>query len=179
MALPTHERADPVNYVRIAPDVRLGRNVAIHCFVNLYGCTIGDDTRVGAFVEIQKDVVVGARCKVSSHSFLCEGVTVEDDCFIGHHVCFINDRYPRATNTDGAPQSASDWEVVPTRVCRGASIGSGAVILCGVTIGAGALVGAGAVVTRDVAPGEVVAGVPARMLRSLDPATAAAEAAAR
>src|SRR5437764_6898613 len=180
MSLPTHERADPANYVRISPDVRLGRNVAIHCFVNLYGCTIGDDTRIGAFVEIQKDVAVGARCKVSSHSFLCEGVTVEDDCFIGHHVCFINDAYPRATNADGAPQSAGDWKVVPTRVCRGASIGSGAVILCGVTIGAGALVGAGAVVTRDVAPGEVVAGVPARLLRSLDSATTdAAEAATR
>ena len=180
MAMSTHERADPANYVRIAPDVRLGRNVAIHCFVNLYGCTIGDDTRIGAFVEIQKDVAVGARCKVSSHAFLCEGVTVEDDCFIGHHVCFINDAYPRATNADGAPQSAGDWKIVPTRVCRGASIGSGAVILCGVTIGAGALVGAGAVVTRDVAPGEVVTGVPARLLRSLDSATtAAAEAAAR
>jgi UDP-2-acetamido-3-amino-2,3-dideoxy-glucuronate N-acetyltransferase len=179
MALPTHERADPGNYVRIAPDVRLGRNVTIHGFVNLYGCTIGDDTRIGTFVEIQKNVVVGARCKVSSHSFLCEGLTVEDDCFIGHHVCFINDRYPRATNADGAPQSASDWDVVPTRVCRGASVGSGAVILCGVTIGAGALVGAGAVVTRDVAPGEVVAGVPARMLHSLDRTTEAAEAAGR
>lgn len=178
MSQPTHDRADPGNYVRIAPDVRLGRNVAIHCFVNLYGCTIGDDTRIGAFVEIQKGVIVGDRCKVSSHTFLCEGVTVEDDCFIGHHVCFINDRYPRATNADGAPQSASDWEVVSTRVCRGASIGSGAVILCGVTIGAGALVGAGAVVTRDVAPGEVVAGVPARLLRSLETETAAAEAAA-
>jgi len=178
MSQPTHDRADPGNYVRIAPDVCLGRNVAIHCFVNLYGCTIGDDTRIGAFVEIQKGVIVGDRCKVSSHTFLCEGVTVEDDCFIGHHVCFINDRYPRATNPDGAPQSESDWAVVPTRVCRGASIGSGAVILCGVTIGAGALVGAGAVVTRDVAPGEVVAGVPARLLRSLDPAEVA-EAAAR
>jgi UDP-2-acetamido-3-amino-2,3-dideoxy-glucuronate N-acetyltransferase len=162
-----HERSDPSNGIRIAQDVHLGRNVAIHCFVNLYGCTIGDDTRVGAFVEIQKNVVVGARCKISSHSFLCEGVTVDDDCFIGHHVCFINDAYPRATNADGAPQSESDWKVVPTRVCRGASIGSGAVILCGVTIGAGALVGAGAVVTSDVAASEVVAGVPARTLRFL------------
>jgi UDP-2-acetamido-3-amino-2,3-dideoxy-glucuronate N-acetyltransferase len=178
MTLPTHERADPANFVRIAADVRLGRNVAVHGFVNLYGCTIGDDTRIGAFVEIQKNVAVGARCKISSHAFLCEGVTVEDDCFIGHHVCFINDAYPRATNADGAPQGEKDWRVVPTRVCRGASIGSGAVILCGVTIGAGALVGAGAVVTRDVAPGEVVAGVPARMIRSLDPATAEAEAVA-
>src|SRR5438132_12477771 len=111
MAMPTHERADPANYVRISPDVRLGRNVAIDWFVNLYGGTIGDDTRIGAFVEIQKDVAVGARCKVSSHAFLCEGVTVEDDCFIGHHVCFINDAYPRATNADGAPPSAGDWKV--------------------------------------------------------------------
>jgi UDP-2-acetamido-3-amino-2,3-dideoxy-glucuronate N-acetyltransferase len=168
MALSTQERAESANFVRIAPDVRLGRNVAIHCFVNLYGCTIGDDSRIGAFVEIQKNVVVGARCKVSSHTFLCEGVTVEDDCFIGHHVCFINDAYPRATNANGTPQSEKDWHMVPTRVCRGASIGSGAIILCGVTIGAGALVGAGAVVTRDVAPNEVVAGVPARMLRFLN-----------
>src|SRR5438105_13815015 len=167
MAMSTHERADPSNYVRIAPYVRLGRNVAIHCFVNLYGCTIGDDTRIGAFVEIQKNVVVGARCKVSSHSFLCEGVTVEDDCFIGHHVCFINDAYPRATSAGGAPQTEQDWQVVPTRVCRGASIGSGAVILCGVTIGAGALVGAGAVVTRDVAAREIVAGVPSRVIRQM------------
>jgi acetyltransferase-like isoleucine patch superfamily enzyme len=151
--------------------------VTVHCFVNLYGCRIGDDSRIGAFVEIQKNVVVGARCKVSSHSFLCEGVTVEDDCFIGHHVCFINDAYPRATNAGGAPQSEADWKVVPTRVCRGASVGSGAVILCGVTIGAGALVGAGAVVTRDVAPNEVVAGVPARTLRFLSPAQAAEAAA--
>ena len=168
MALPTQERDDRANFVRIAADVCLGRNVAIHGFVNLYGCTIGDDTRIGAFVEIQKNVVVGARCKVSSHTFLCEGVTVEDDCFIGHHVCFINDPYPRATGASGAPQSEEDWCVIPTRVCRGASIGSGAVILCGVTIGAGALVGAGAVVTHDVAPNQVVAGVPARMLRFLN-----------
>ena len=172
---PMHQRCDPTNGIRIAPDVSLGRNVVIHCFVNLYGCTIGDDSRVGAFVEIQKNVVIGARCKISSHSFLCEGLTVEDDCFIGHHVCFINDAYPCATNANGAPQSESDWRVVPTRVCQGASIGSGAVILCGVTIGAGALVGAGAVVTRDVAPHEVVAGVPARMLRILNPPLAAAE----
>ena len=163
-----HNLSDPTNGVRIAANVSLGRNVAIHCFVNLYGCTIGDDSRVGAFVEIQKNVVVGARCKISSHAFLCEGVVVEDDCFIGHHVCFINDAYPRATSANGTPQSECDWNVVPTRVCRGASIGSGAVILCGVTIGAGAMVGAGAVVTKDVAPGAVVAGVPARMLRFLN-----------
>jgi acetyltransferase-like isoleucine patch superfamily enzyme len=162
-----HQLSDFTNGIRIAPNVSLGRNVAMHCFVNLYGCTIGDDTRIGAFVEIQKNVVIGARCKISSHSFLCEGVTVEDDCFIGHHVCFINDAYPRAINANGAPQSESDWKIVPTRICQGASIGSGAIILCGVTIGAGALVGAGAVVTRDVGPREVVAGVPARTLRFL------------
>lgn len=150
----------------IASDVRLGRNVRLAAFVNLYGCAIGDDTRVGAFVEIQKNAVVGARCKVGSHSFVCEGVVIEDECFVGHHACFLNDRRPRATNALGRPQSEADWVVIPTRVCRGASIGSGAVILPGVTIGAGALVGAGAVVTRDVACGAVVAGVPARGLRT-------------
>jgi acetyltransferase-like isoleucine patch superfamily enzyme len=137
--------------------------------VNLYGCRIGDDTRIGPFVEIQKNAAVGARCKVSSHTFICEGVTIEDECFIGHHVCFINDPDPRAT-AGGMVQTADDWQVIPTRVCRGASIGSGAVILAGVTIGAGALVGAGAVVTRDVGPGTVVVGNPARFLRRRDPA---------
>ncbi|HKB06393.1 MAG TPA: acyltransferase [Gemmataceae bacterium] len=161
----THERADPVNGIRIAADVKLGRNVAIHCFVNLYGCRIGDDSRVGSFVEIQKNASVGARCKVSSHTFICEGVTIEDEVFVGHGVMFINDLDPRAT-ADGKPQSEADWTVVPTRVCKGASIGSGAVILGGVTIGAGALVGAGAVVTKDVEPGTVVAGCPARFLRT-------------
>jgi len=160
-----HDRADPVNFLRIAPSVRLGHNVLIHCFVNLYGCTIGDDSRVGAFVEIQKNVEIGARCKVSSHTFICEGVAVEDEVFIGHGVMFINDLDPRAT-ADGRPQTEADWKVVPTRVCKGASIGSGAVILAGVTIGAGALVGAGAVVTKDVRPGAVVAGCPARFLRN-------------
>jgi acetyltransferase-like isoleucine patch superfamily enzyme len=140
-------------------------NVAIHCFVNLYGCEIGDDSRVGAFVEIQKGASIGRRCKISSHSFICEGVTIEDEVFVGHGVMFINDLDPRAT-TDGQPQSEADWSVVPTRVCKGASIGSGAVILGGVTIGQGALVGAGAVVTRDVEPGTVVAGCPARFMRS-------------
>ena len=133
--------------------------------VNLYGCSIGDDSRIGAFVEIQKGATVGARCKVSSHTFICEGVTVDDDVFIGHGVMFINDRYPRAT-ADGHPQTEADWTVVPTRVGRGASIGSGAVIMCGVTIGAGAMVGAGAVVTRDVPDGATVAGVPARLIRA-------------
>lgn len=149
-------------YVRVAPDVRLGRDVQLYAFVNLYGCTIGDETKVGTFVEIQKNATIGRRCKISSHTFICEGVTIEDECFIGHGVLFINDKYPRATRSDGGLQTESDWSVVPTRVCRGASIGSGAVILCGVTIGAGALVGAGAVVTRDVPAGAVVAGVPAR-----------------
>jgi acetyltransferase-like isoleucine patch superfamily enzyme len=150
----------------------LGKDTRIFAFVNLYGCTIGDETKIGAFVEIQKNAQIGARCKISSHTFICEGVTIEDDCFVGHHVCFINDRFPRATAGDGQPQTEADWKVVPTRVCRGASIGSGAVILCGVTIGARALIGAGAVVTKDVAPEEVVAGVPARSLRFLSPSAA-------
>ena len=159
----THDRADPSNGIRIAPDVELGRNVAIHCFVNLYGCRIGDDSRIGSFVEIQKNASIGARCKVSSHTFVCEGVTIEDDVFVGHGVMFINDRYPRATS-GGQLQTEADWTVVATRVGRGASIGSGAVVLCGVTIGAGAMIGAGAVVTRDVPADAVVAGVPARLL---------------
>ena len=153
----------------IAPTVTLGEGVVIHHpdLVNLYGCAIGAASRVGAFVEIQQGVTVGARCKVSSHTCICEGVTVDDDVFIGHGVMFINDRYPRAT-AEGRPQTEADWVVVPTRVRRGASIGSGAVILCGVTIGAGAMVGAGAVVTRDVPDGTTVAGVPARLV-SLTP----------
>ena len=151
----------------IAPDVVLGERVAIFhpTLVNLYGCRIGDDTKIGTFVEIQKNAVIGHRCKISSHTFICEGVTVEDDVFVGHGVMFINDRHPRAT-ADGRLQTEADWTVVPTLVKRGASIGSGAVILCGVTIGENALIGAGAVVTRDVAPGETVAGVPARRLAS-------------
>jgi UDP-2-acetamido-3-amino-2,3-dideoxy-glucuronate N-acetyltransferase len=137
----------------------------MHCFVNLYGCTVGDDTRLGSFVEVQKNATIGARCKVQSHTFVCEGVTIEDEVFVGHGVMFINDRDPRAT-ADGRPQTEMHWVLEPTRVCRGASIGSGAVILGGVTVGAGALVGAGAVVTRDVPPGAVVAGNPARYLRA-------------
>jgi len=152
------------DFVRIAPDVKLGQGVRIFGFVNLYGCSIGDDSRVGAFVEIQKNAHIGAHCKISSHTFICEGVTIEDDCFIGHGVMFINDKFPRATTEGGQPQSESDWQVVPTWVRRGASIGSGAVILCGVTIGERALVGAGAVVTHDVPDGAVVAGVPARLM---------------
>ena len=152
------------DFVRIAPDVKLGRRVAIHGFVNLYGCTIGDDSKIGTFVEIQKNAFIGKRSKVSSHSFICEGVTIEDECFIGHGVLFINDKHPRATCADGALQSEKDWAVVPTRICRGASLGSGSVIMCGVTVGAGAMIGAGAVVTHDVEPGAVVAGVPARLV---------------
>lgn len=150
----------------IAPDVVLGHDVVIFHpeLVNLYGCQIGSQTRIGTFVEIQKSVVVGARCKISSHTFVCEGVTIEDDVFVGHGVVFINDPHPRATTPEGRLQTAADWTVVPTRVSRGASIGSGAAILCGVTIGEGAMVGAGAVVTGDVAPGATVAGVPARTL---------------
>ena len=148
----------------VAPTVRLGRNVMIRHpdLVNLYGCEVGDETRIGTFVEIQKNATIGARCKISSHTFICEGVDIEDDVFVGHGVMFINDRYPRAT-TGGALQTEADWKVIPTRVRKGASIGSGVVIMCGVTIGERALVGAGAVVTHDVPADAVVAGVPARL----------------
>jgi len=150
----------------IASSVTLGKGVKVFQpdLVNLYGCTIGDETKIGAFVEVQKNAFIGARCKVSSHTFICEGVTIEDEVFVGHGVMFINDLYPRAT-VDGAMQTEADWTVVPTRVKRRASIGSGAVILAGVTIGEGAMVGAGAVVTRDVADYTVVKGVPARLGR--------------
>lgn len=150
----------------IAPDVKLGRNVVIYNFVNLYGCEIGDDTRIGSFVEIQKGARVGRNCKVSSHTFICEGVTIEDEVFIGHGVIFINDKRPRATNQSGALQTDADWQVVATTVKRGASIGSGVTILCGVTIGERALVGAGAVVVKDVPADSTVAGNPARVLTS-------------
>ena len=155
----------------IAADVRLADDVRIPHpeLVNLYGCCVGPDTLIGSFVEAQKNATIGARCKISSHSFVCEGVTIEDEVFVGHGVMFINDRYPRAT-ADGRPQNEADWEMIPTLVRRGASIGSGAVILCGVTIGADAMVGAGAVVTRDVPDGSTVAGVPARLFRSAQPA---------
>jgi acetyltransferase-like isoleucine patch superfamily enzyme len=150
----------------IADTVSLGESVSIvqPSLVNLYGCTIGDGTKIGAFVEIQKKSVVGARCKISSHSFICEGVVIDDEVFVGHGVMFTNDRYPRATNRDGSLQSEADWKVEPTRVKRAASIGSNATILCGVTIGEGALVGAGAVVNRDVPDYAIVAGVPARVI---------------
>lgn len=148
----------------IATSVKLGNNVQIlhPTLVNLYGCTIGDDTKVGTFVEIQKNAVIGRRCKISSHTFICEGVTIEDEVFVGHGVMFINDLRPRATTDEGPLQSGKDWKVVPTLVKKGASIGSGAVILCGITIGERALVGAGAVVTADVTAGALVYGVPAR-----------------
>lgn len=149
----------------IASSVVLGERVAIFHpdLVNLYGCRIGDDTKIGSFVEIQKNAQVGSRCKISSHTFICEGVTIEDEVFVGHGVMFINDPHPRATS-DGQLQTEADWAVVPTFVRRGASIGSGATIMCGITIGEKAMVGAGAVVTRDVAPGETVVGVPARVV---------------
>src|ERR1700691_3404130 len=150
----------------VADSVVLGRNVKIHhpALVNLYGCSIGDETRIGSFVEIQKNTSVGARCKISSHTFICEGVIIEDEVFVGHGVMFTNDRYPRATNLDGSPQSEADWSVEPTRVKRTASIGSNATIVSGVTIGEGALVGAGAVVTHNVPDFAIVLGVPARIV---------------
>lgn len=157
------ETYDRENFIRIAPDVELGEGVRIFSFVNLYGCRIGDQTQVGAFVEIQRGASIGARCKVSSHTFICEGVTIEDECFIGHGVMFINDRRPRAVNPDGSLQGREDWTCESTRVGRRASIGSGATILSGVTIGEGAMVGAGAVVTHDVPPGKLAVGVPARV----------------
>lgn len=159
------------NTVRISPDVKLGRDVKIHAFVNLYGCQIGDESMIGTFVEIQKGATIGKRVKVSSHTFICEGVTIEDYAFIGHGVMFINDRYPRAANPDGSLQTEEDWSVVPTLVKRGASIGSNATILCGVTIGEGAIVGSGSVVTHDVPPYTIVAGNPARRLRSVETQT--------
>jgi UDP-2-acetamido-3-amino-2,3-dideoxy-glucuronate N-acetyltransferase len=154
--------------LRIAADVKLGRDVKIYAFVNLYGCEIGDESRIGAFVEIQKGARIGCRVKISSHTFICEGVTIEDEAFVGHGVMFINDKYPRATTEDGGPQTEADWRVVPTIVRRRASIGSNATILCGVSIGEEAIVGAGSVVTRDVPPRAVVAGNPARVLRFID-----------
>lgn len=152
------------NFIRISPDVKLGEDVKIYAFVNLYGCEIGDGSKIGTFVEVQKGVKIGRRVKVSSHTFICEGVTVEDDVFIGHSVVFINDKYPRATNPNGQLQTEADWECISTLIKRGASIGSNATILCGVTVGEGAIVGAGSVVTHDVPAGAVVAGVPARIL---------------
>ncbi len=153
------------NFKRIAPDVKLGRDVKIFAFVNLYGCEIGDETKIGTFVEIQKGARIGDRCKISSHTFICEGVTIESEVFIGHGVTFINDRYPRATSALGGLQTEADWYCQSTVVKRGASIGSGATLLGGITIGENAIVGAGSVVTKDVPPNTTVAGNPARTLK--------------
>lgn len=157
-----------MEFCRISPDVKLGQNVKVFAFVNLYGCTIGDNTKVGTFVEIQKGASIGANCKISSHTFICEGVTVEDDVFIGHNVTFINDMYPRSTAEGGGLQTEADWKVVPTFIRKGASVGSSATILAGVTVGEGAIVGAGAIVTKDVPPWTIVAGNPARVLRNIE-----------
>ncbi|MCC6164561.1 MAG: N-acetyltransferase [Acidobacteria bacterium] len=156
-------------YLAIAPDVKLGKDVRLSKFINLYGCAIGDETKIGACVEIQKGVTVGRRCKISSHTFICEGVTIEDNVFIGHGVTFTNDVFPRATTADGELQTEADWTVEPTLVKRGASIGSGVTVLPRLTIGEDAIVGAGSVVTRDVPPRTIVAGNPARILRPIDP----------
>lgn len=153
--------------VIVTPDVKLGKNVRMFAFVNLYGCEIGDDTRIGTFVEVQKNSKIGQRCKISSHTFVCEGVTIEDEVFVGHGVTFVNDMFPRAT-AEGRLQTEADWACVPTLVKRGASIGSGVTILGGVTIGERAVVGAGSVVTRDVPAGTIVAGNPARVFRNID-----------
>src|SRR5580704_7309851 len=154
-------------FKRIASSVKLGNRVRIYEFTNLYGCEIGDDVKIGTFVEIQKGVKIGNGCKISSHTFICEGVTLEDGVFIGHNVTFINDRFPRATNGDGKLQTEADWNCIPTLVKRGASIGSGATLLCGITIGENAIVGAGSVVTKDVPPETIVAGNPARVKKSI------------
>ncbi|MDO5577487.1 MAG: acyltransferase [Fibrobacter sp.] len=151
------------NLNSISADVVIGKDVKLSKFINMYGCTIGDGTKIGAFVEIQKGARVGANCKISSHTFVCEGVTIEDGVFVGHGVMFTNDKYPRSVNPDGSMQTEKDWKVIPTLVKKGASIGSGSVIVCGITIGQNALVGAGAVVTKDVPDNAVVAGVPARV----------------
>ena len=155
------------NYACVTPDVRLGKDVKLGRFINLYGCAIGDEPKIGAFVEIQKNASIGRRCKISSHTFICEGVTIEDNVFIGHGVCFINDTFPRATTEDGQLQTQQDWKVETTRIKAGASVGSGATILCNVTVGERAIIGAGAVVTRDVPPDTIVAGNPARVVRSV------------
>jgi acetyltransferase-like isoleucine patch superfamily enzyme len=155
--------------LRIAPDVKLGKDVKLAAFINLYGCEIGDGTKIGTFVEVQKNAVVGRRCKISSHTFVCEGVTIEDNVFIGHGVVFINDSYPRATNATGGMQTEADWAVERTVVKTGASIGSGSTILSRVVIGENAIVGAGSVVTKDVPANAIVAGNPARLLRVLEP----------
>jgi acetyltransferase-like isoleucine patch superfamily enzyme len=154
-------------YHCIADDVKLGENVSLSKFINLYGCTIGDGTKIGAFVEVQKNATIGKNCKIQSHTFICEGVTIEDDVFVGHGVTFVNDKYPRATNGNGGLQTEQDWKVVPTIIKQRASIGSGVTILCNVTIGEEAIIGSGSVVTKDVPPRVIVAGNPARILRRI------------
>ena len=153
---------------KIASDVKMGKNVKIYEFVNLYGCEIGDNTKIGTFVEIQKGSRIGRNCKISSHTFICEGVTIEDNVLVSHNVTFINDIYPRATNEDGTIQTDNDWKCIPTLVKRGASIGSSATILCGIKIGENAIIGAGSVVTKDVSPNTIVASNPARVLRKIE-----------
>lgn len=157
-----------IKYQTIAPDVNLGKNVKIYNFVNLYGCNIGDNTKIGTFVEVQKGAKIGKNCKISSHTFICEGVSIEDNVFIGHNVTFINDLLPRATAEDGKVQTENDWICIPTLIKRGASIGSSVTLLCGVTVGENAIIGAGSVVTEDVSPNTIVAGNPARVLRKIN-----------
>ena len=158
-------KIEPSPTQKIAPSVKFGEGVKVYDFVNLYGCEIGDHSKIGTFVEIQKGAKIGKNCKISSHTFICEGVEIGDEVFVGHNVSFINDKFPAATNPDGSPQTEADWKCIPTKVQRRASIGTSATILCGVTIGEGAIVGAGSVVTKDVPPGATVAGVPARIIR--------------
>lgn len=157
--------SNPQLFQLIAPNVKLGEGVRIFGFVNLYGCEIGDESKIGTFVEIQKGASIGRRCKISSHTFICEGVTLEDEVFVGHSVTFTNDLYPRAANVDGSLQTEADWKCITTRIKRGASIGSGSTLLCGITVGEGAVIGAGSVVTKDVPGGAIVAGNPARFIR--------------
>ena len=157
-----------MNYLSTSEDVKLGENVKLAKFINLYGCSIGDGTKIGTFVEVQKNATIGKNCKISSHTFICEGVIIEDNVFIGHNVTFINDTYPRATTSDGQLQTEADWKVEPTHVKIGASIGSGATLLCNVTVGEHAIIGAGSVVTKDVPPYAVVAGNPAKVLRVIE-----------
>jgi len=157
-----------VKFLSVADDVKLGKDVKLANFVNLYGCAIGDNTKIGTFVEVQKNATIGKNCKIQSHTFICEGVIIEDEVFVGHGVTFINDKYPRATNGDGGLQSEADWKVVPTIVKKGASVGSGSTILCNVTIGEKAIVGSGSVVTKDVPADTIVAGNPAKVVRKID-----------